>query len=140
MRKLVYFALGFCAGCALLAYRILSVSIPLFLSLTFLLAAVWILAGRQERMQIAVYPVLGCLYSPGLAFLKDGIWQILMRFTEKRNPYPLFCRISVKQQTMEQRPTEFLRGTESRIRFACIWIGRIFFLRVQGSPVHSAFA
>ena len=61
MRKLVYFALGFCAGCALLAYRILSVSIPLFLSLTFLLAAVWILAGRQERMQIAVYPVLGLL-------------------------------------------------------------------------------
>ena len=61
MRKLVYFALGFCAGCALLAYRILSVSIPLFLSLTFLLAAVWILAGRQERMQIAVYPVLGFL-------------------------------------------------------------------------------
>lgn len=61
MRKLVYFSLGFCAGCGLLAYRILSISIPLFLSLTFFLAVALLLAGRQEKMQIAAHLVLGLL-------------------------------------------------------------------------------
>ena len=61
MRKLVYFALGFCAGCGLLAYKLISLCVPLFLVLSLLLASAILLSRRQEKARIVNYMVLGLL-------------------------------------------------------------------------------
>ena len=61
MRKLVYFALGFCAGCGLLAYRLIFLCVPLFLFLSLLLVSAILLSRRQEKVRIVKYMILGLL-------------------------------------------------------------------------------
>lgn len=63
MRKLVYFALGFCAGCGMLAYKLISLSLPLLLALSFLLVCTILLSRRREKVQILKYMLLGLLFA-----------------------------------------------------------------------------
>lgn len=61
MRKLVFFALGFCAGCGLLAYKLISLCAPFFLGLGLLLIFAILLSRGQEKVRIAMYLTLGLL-------------------------------------------------------------------------------